>query len=190
MASSSDVSEKSAAGLSGQELWDEVRIEPVEIALPGGVGLTLRAFRKSSELTPTEIEAEEEDPFDARRRVAAAEDDEEEVILDEEFQALLAEGEVDQTVDEDAKAAADSDEPDPEEFEDDTSEDDAKAADEDVPMFLSHKGKLLAFKSKISEHRTPDNVPASGPANGPTNGQDSVQPVTPDATPVPAPPSP
>jgi hypothetical protein len=147
---SAPVAAKSSTGLSGAELWEEVGIEPVEIALPGGVGLTLRAFRKSSELTPTEIEAEEEDPFDARRRVAAAEDDEEEVILDEEFQALLAEGEVDQTVDEDAKAAADSDEPDPEEFEDDTSEDDAKAADEDVPMFLSHKGKLLAFKTPES----------------------------------------
>jgi hypothetical protein len=145
VASQSDESEKSVAGLSGQDLWDEVRIEPVEIALPGGVGLTLRAFRKSSELTPTEIEAEEEDPFDARKRTAAAEDDEEEVIVDEEFQALLAEGEVDETVDEDAKAA--SEEPDPEDFEDD---EDAKAADEDVPMFLSHKGKLLAFKTPES----------------------------------------
>ena len=145
MASQSDESEKSAAGLSGQELWDEVRIEPVEIALPGGVGLTLRAFRKTSELTPTEIEAEEEDPFDARKRRADEEaDDEEEVIVDEEFQALLAEGEVDETVDEDAKAAAE--EPDPEDFKDEEPE----TADEDVPMFLSHKGKLLAFKTPES----------------------------------------
>ncbi|GIF24425.1 hypothetical protein BJ973_007905 [Actinoplanes tereljensis] len=145
MASQSDESETSAVGLSGQDLWDEVRIEPVEIALPGGVGLTLRAFRKSSELTPTEMDVEEEDPFDARER-RAAEDDEEEVIVDEEFQALLAEGEVDQAVDEDAKAAAD--EPDPEDFEDEKEED--AAADEDVPMFLSHKGRLLAFKTPES----------------------------------------
>ncbi|GAA0542546.1 hypothetical protein GCM10010172_24990 [Paractinoplanes ferrugineus] len=141
MASQSDESEKSVAGLSGQRLWDEVRIEPVEIALPGGVGLTLRAFRKSSELTPTEVEAEEEDLFDARKRGAAV-DDEEEVIVDDEFQALLAEGDADQKVDEDAKATAEE-EPDPADFEDD-------AADEDVPMFLSHKGKLLAFKSPES----------------------------------------
>ncbi|WP_438871291.1 DNA primase [Paractinoplanes tereljensis] len=145
VASQSDESETSAVGLSGQDLWDEVRIEPVEIALPGGVGLTLRAFRKSSELTPTEMDVEEEDPFDARER-RAAEDDEEEVIVDEEFQALLAEGEVDQAVDEDAKAAAD--EPDPEDFEDEKEED--AAADEDVPMFLSHKGRLLAFKTPES----------------------------------------
>ncbi|GID99498.1 DNA primase [Paractinoplanes durhamensis] len=146
MASQSDESEKSATGLSGQDLWEEVRIEPVEIALPGGVGLTLRAFRKASELTPTEVVIDEDDPFEARKKRLAAED-EEEVIADDEFSALLTEGEVDQAVDEDAKAA--SEEPDPEDFEDEAVEED-EAADEDVPMFLSHKGKLLAFKTPES----------------------------------------
>ncbi|GIE99137.1 DNA primase [Paractinoplanes rishiriensis] len=139
---STPVAEKSAAGLSGTDLWDDVRIEPVEIALPGGVGLTLRAYRMSSELTPTEIDAEEEDLFDARKR-GAVDDDEEEVIVDEEYQALLAEGEDDP----DAKAA---DEPDPAEFEDEKDEADKKPADEEVPMFLSHKGRLLAFKTPES----------------------------------------
>jgi hypothetical protein len=140
---SAPVDEKSSAGLSGPELWEEVRIEPVEIALPGGVGLTLRAYRLSSELTPTEIEAEEEDPFDARKRPSAVdEDDEEEVIVDEEFQALLAED------DDSAKEAAE--EPDPADFEDEKDEAEDKAADEEVPMFLSHKGRLLAFKSPES----------------------------------------
>ena len=143
MASQSDEPVKSAEGLSGPELWEQVRIEPVEIALPGGVALTLRAFRTSSELTPTEVEAEEEDPFDARKRRAAEDDDEEEVIVDEEFQALLAEGEADP----DAKAA---DEPDPAEFEDEKDEAEQKADDEEVPMFLSHKGRLLAFKTPES----------------------------------------
>jgi hypothetical protein len=139
---SAPVASKSSTGLSGPELWEEVRIEPVEIALPGGVGITLRAFRKTSELTPTEIEAEEEDPFDARKR-AAVDDDEEEVIVDEEFQALLAEGD-------DGPDAKASDEPDPADFEDEKDEAEEKAADEDVPMFLSHKGRLLAFKSPES----------------------------------------
>ena len=149
MASQSDeseapapVDEQSSAGLSGADLWDDARIEPVEIALPGGVGLTLRAFRKASELTPTEIEAEEEDPFDARKRQSAV-DDEEEVIVDEEFNALLAEGEDDP----DAEKA---EEPDPADFEDEKDEAEDKVADEDVPMFLSHKGRLLAFKSPES----------------------------------------
>lgn len=149
MASQSDEPEatapvKSAAGLSGAELWEEVRIEPVEIALPGGVALTLRAFRTSSELTPTEAAVEEEDPFDARKRNNAERDeDQAEVIVDEEFQALLAEGEADP----DAKSA---DEPDPADFEDEKDEDEKKADDEEVPMFLSHKGRLLAFKSPES----------------------------------------
>ena len=140
---SAPVAAKSASGLSGPELWEEVQIEPVEIALPAGVALTLRAFRKSAALTPTEVEAEEDDPFDARKREV---DDEEEVIVDEEFQALLAEG------DEEKADGADkaADEPDPTDFEDEKDEVDKKAADEDVPMFLSHKGRLLAFKSPES----------------------------------------
>ena len=149
MASQSDESEVSTpvdekSGLSGQELWEDVRIEPVEIALPGGVGLTLRAFRLTSELTPTEAEAEEEDPFDARKGSATRhDDDEEEVIVDEEFQALLAEG----ADDPDAEKA---DEPDPADFEDEKGEAEEETADEEVPMFLSHKGRLLAFKSPES----------------------------------------
>ncbi len=137
---SAPVAEKSSTeGSSGRELWDQVRIEPVEIALPGGVGLTLRAYRKASELTPTEIQIDEDDPFEARKR--RAEEDQEEVIVDEEYQALLAEGEA-------GEGKGDSaEEPDPADFEDEAS---AQADDEEVPMFLSHKGRLLAFKSAES----------------------------------------
>jgi hypothetical protein len=143
---SAPVAAKSAAGLSGPALWNEVRLAPVEIALPGGVGLTLRAYRKASEVTETEVQVDEDDPFTARERAAAAraaEDDE--VIVDEEFQALLAEG--------DAKAGDDDkavEEPDPADFEDETDEAAAETADEEVPAFLTHKGKLLAFKTPES----------------------------------------
>jgi hypothetical protein len=123
------------AGLSGRALWDEVRIAPVEIAMPGGVALTLRAYRLASELTPTEIDADEDDPFDARERAAAAraaEDDD----LDDELAALVEKSDSEPAV---------VDEPAPEEFAeaDDT-------PDEEVPIFLSHRGKLLAFKSPES----------------------------------------
>jgi len=132
----------SSAGLSGPELWESVGVTPVEIALPGGVGLTLRAFRKASEVTPTELEVEpDEDPFDARKG-AKVDDDEEEVIVDEEYQALLAEGADDETTE---KAA----EPDPADFSDDEEQDETpeQPADEEVPLFLSHQGRLIAFKS-------------------------------------------
>ncbi|GIE83653.1 RPC7 family DNA-directed RNA polymerase III subunit [Actinoplanes regularis] len=135
---SAPVAEKSSAeGLNGRELWEQVRVEPVEIALPGGVGLTLRAYRKFSELTPTEIEAEEEDPFDAHKRAALDEDGEEGVIVDEEYEALLAEGDDEDETAKDEKADSDDE---PEEAK-------AQPDDEDVPMFLSHKGRLLAFKN-------------------------------------------
>src|SRR5687767_14714512 len=93
--------------------------------MPGGVGLTLRAYRLTSELTPTEIETDEDDPFDARERAAAARAAEEDgVIVDDEFAALVAEGDAgtkserkaDGTVTtEDGEVVA---EPDPEDFAD------------------------------------------------------------------------
>jgi hypothetical protein len=132
-------SSSSSSGLSGRELWESAGVTPVEIALPGGVGLTLRAYRKAGEITPTELEAEEDDPFEARKRPVEDDDDDEEVIVDEEFQALLAEG--------DEEAAAKADEPDPADFEDEKDESDDQPEDEEVPLFLSHKGKLIAFKS-------------------------------------------
>ncbi|GIE27786.1 hypothetical protein Ait01nite_008310 [Actinoplanes italicus] len=137
---SAPVAEKpSSEGTSGRELWEQVRVEPVEIALPGGVGLTLRAYRKASELEPTEVVVDEDDPFEARKRRAEAEAEEEELIVDEEYQALLAE--------DDDKKSESAEEPDPADFEDEAP---AQEADEEVPMFLSHKGRLLAFKSTES----------------------------------------
>ncbi|MEV0897991.1 DNA primase [Actinoplanes sp. NPDC049802] len=127
----------SPEGTSGREFWEQVRVSPVEIALPAGVGLTLRAYRKASELEPTEIEVDEDDPFEARKRRAEAA--EEEVIVDEEYAALLTEG--------DAEEGKSAEEPDPADFEDEA---EARADDEEVPMFLSHKGRLLAFKTAES----------------------------------------
>ncbi|SDT76386.1 DNA primase [Actinoplanes derwentensis] len=132
---SAPVAEKSSPeGSSGRELWEQARVEPVEIALPGGVGLTLRAYRKASELTPTEVVVDEDDPFEARRKRA----EEEEVIVDEEYEALIADGEP-----VDGKEGS-TEEPDSADFEDEPA---AQADDEEVPMFLSHKGRLIAFKS-------------------------------------------
>ncbi|MFI7215265.1 DNA primase [Micromonospora maritima] len=140
-------------------LWDEVRIDPVEIALPAGTGFTLRAYRTARELTPTDVaERDEDDPFLARRQVVETEEDEEVVILDEEFAALSAE-EDDEDEEKDGERArarrrgkaADADEStDDDEDEADEDEDEDAAGDEEVPVFLSHKGRLLLFKTPES----------------------------------------
>ncbi|MEU5527390.1 DNA primase [Micromonospora chersina] len=139
-------------------LWDELRIDPVEIALPAGTGFTLRAYRPARELTPTDVaERDQDDPFLARRQVVETED-EEVVILDEEFAALSAEDEEEEEADEkradrrgrgktEAAEGADEDEAD----EADEDEDEADTAgDEEVPAFLTHRGKLLLFKTPES----------------------------------------
>lgn len=151
MATQSDESEAST-GLSGRELWDEARISPVEIAMPGGVGLTLRAYRKASELTPTEVVTDEDDPFEARERAAAARAaEEEEVIVDDEFTALVTEEPAaGKSRGKTADGEDEVEEPDPADFADDPAEDEAEEADEEIPMFLSHRGRLLAFKSPES----------------------------------------
>ncbi|BFU42301.1 DNA primase [Krasilnikovia sp. MM14-A1004] len=146
--SSADEAPADEPGTSGRALWEEAQVSPVEIALPAGVGYTLRAFRKAGGLTPTELATDDDDPFEERRRAAEARDaEDEEVIVDEEFAALLAEGDA-----KDAKAGdeEEAEEPDPADFQDEADEAADKAADEEVPVFLSHKGRLLLFKSPES----------------------------------------
>ncbi|MGH3681894.1 MAG: DNA primase [Natronosporangium sp.] len=129
------------------ELWQEVGVEPIRIALPGGqVGFTLRAYRPASQLTPTELppaEDDEADPFAERERARAAED-----------AALAAELAI--QADPDAPELTDE-EPAPEDFQDaepaaaeDVAEEEAPPADEEVPVFLSHQGRLLLFATPES----------------------------------------
>lgn len=138
-------------------LWDEVRIDPVEIALPAGTGFTLRAYRQARELTPTDVaERDQDDPFLARRQVVETEEDEEVVILDEEFAALSAE-EDDEDEEKDAKSrrkgkadASDDEKAEADEDDAEDDEDEDEAGDEEVPVFLTHKGRLLLFKTPES----------------------------------------
>lgn len=124
-------------------IWADTRIDPVEIALPSGVGYTLRAYRLSTTLTPTDIGEREEDPFDSKAKHAVPEDDEDTVvILDDDFPGDEDDEDATEEIerhgkhereDEDAEEAAAEEEP-----------------DEEVPVFLSHKGRLLLFKSAES----------------------------------------
>ncbi|WP_405113842.1 DNA primase [Micromonospora sp. NBC_01405] len=156
--------ERPSARDADRSLWDEVRIDPVEIALPSGTGYTLRAYRPARELTPTDVaDRDADDPFLARRQaIEVDEDDDEVVILDEEVAAEFAEAEEEKENGgksrrrgaDDSSTKADGDE-DAETDEDD--EDEAEAdeegdeeGDEEIPVFLSHRGKLLLFKTPES----------------------------------------
>lgn len=157
-----EVGNADAAGPVDRSLWEDVRIDPVEIALPAGSGLTLRAYRLSTEITPTDVtERDEDDPFLARSRSQVdEEDDETVVILDEEFAAALREEEEaerngrdkddsakTEAADGDTEGGAAKDQADKAD-KDETREEEPAA--EEVPIFLSHRGKLLLFKTPES----------------------------------------
>jgi hypothetical protein len=132
-------------------IWAEYDIAPVEIALPGGkAGVTLRAYRPSNEIVPTDVSERQndDDVFSSRdARQPLDEDDLPEFEWTEEaldeVEAAESDDEVAERVVEGRKKAAD-DEPDEDEDEDDE-EDEPAAVVEDVPLFLSHKGKVLVF---------------------------------------------
>ncbi|WBB65052.1 DNA primase [Micromonospora sp. WMMD812] len=131
-----DTDQESVA--ADRSLWEEVGIDPVEIALPSGTGFTLRAYRPARELTPTDVtERDQDDPFLARRQVIEEEDDETVVILDEDVAEEFAESDEEK---ERRRADADTDEEEAAE----------EADDEEVPAFLSHRGRLLLFKTPES----------------------------------------
>lgn len=112
------------------ELWPEVGIDPVRVALPGElVGYTLRAYRLASQVTPTEAvkAAEEDDPFAARERARAEED-----------AAMLAD--LSDTAVDEHDTRTDVEEPELADFADEEA-----PADEEIPIFLSHRGRLLLF---------------------------------------------
>ncbi len=124
--------------------WTTVRVDPVEIALPGGVGYTLRAYRMDTEVTAQDVSGRQDDELPTRSY-----DDE---FADDE---LIDEDDLDHDEDEDADKAGDEDEDaeEPDEDEEDD-EDEAEAATEpetqEVPVFLSQGGQLLLFRTPES----------------------------------------
>ncbi|NJP32768.1 DNA primase [Micromonospora thermarum] len=132
---------------AARALWEELRIDPVEIALPAGTGYTLRAYRPARELTPTDVEErDQDDPFLARRQVVTEEDEDDEsvVILDEEVAQEFAESDEEEARETRRGAKGETEDEDEAEAAED------EAGDEEVPVFLSHKGRLLLFKTPES----------------------------------------
>ena len=142
-----------ASADAARALWDELRIDPVEIALPAGTGYTLRAYRPASELTPTDVaERDADDPFLARRQAVETDDEDENedlVILDEDVAREFAESDDDEKRAKRGDGADDAEKGDAEN--EDTDEEAAdEADDEEVPAFLTHRGRLLLFKTPES----------------------------------------
>jgi hypothetical protein len=102
----------------------------------------------STDVTPTEIEdRDEDDPFAARRQAEI--DDETVVILDEDFLAEEDEEDEEETAKGRRGRRAETDEPD--ETEEPDEEDFAEEpVAEEVPVSLTHRGKLLLFKTPES----------------------------------------
>ncbi|HTF11818.1 MAG TPA: DNA primase [Asanoa sp.] len=129
-------------------LWDELRIDPIEIAVPGGTGYTLRAYRMSNELTPTDTSDREDDDLFAARAREDEEDDDADLFTEEELaEQAEAAGKADRKDgDEDADEADAGAEAELEEDQDEEEEEEEPDAEE-VPVFLTHRGKLLLFRS-------------------------------------------
>jgi hypothetical protein len=124
--------------------WTRAKIEPIEIALPGGAGYTLRTYRMSTEIKPSDYTAREDQGFPDRSSAYA-------VDLDDEFEdEELEDEELDDELDEDDEDQDDLDDEDLDDDEDadDEEDDEPDEIDEEVPLFLSQGGHLLVFRSR------------------------------------------
>jgi hypothetical protein len=127
MAAESDGAVRSA---ETDKLWNETSVDPVELHLGKDSGFTLRAYRMS-------------DTLPGGKAVAAEDED---IVEDEVPSGKHAEKEEDA-----APEDEDAPEPDAADFADDEApadedEDALDAEPEEVPVFLTRKGKLLVFR--------------------------------------------
>lgn len=123
-----------------EEFWEKVRVDPVEIALPRGVGYTLRTYRMSDALPRELLDAAEDlDETDGLLPVRSEDEDRLDELDEEDEDEEYDEDEEDEDDDEaDETAAAD---------EDDDEEDDTESEPEEVPVFLTQGRRLLLFRS-------------------------------------------
>jgi hypothetical protein len=137
-----DSDTESTRAASTDALWSTAHIDVVEIALPGGVGYTLRAYRSDEEVEGTDISEREAEAFPDRHRSSRVYDHDEKALhddegdddtqahdFDSEFAAADTDtGELDPAeLDDEADTDAEDDED-----EDDEDEDDEDLEDEDL----------------------------------------------------------
>ncbi|SDL03697.1 hypothetical protein SAMN05216298_2402 [Glycomyces sambucus] len=152
MAAESDAPER---GAETEKLWNETGVDPVELHLGKDSGYTLRAYRMSDTLPGAKADrdaAEDDDTVDG-----TDEDDDEGA---EALDALDPDGDRERPEADDERVLPedpDAGEPDPADFEDEAPEaDEAEEEDaldaepEEVPVFLTRKGKLLVFRERAA----------------------------------------
>jgi len=140
-----ELGRESGRTATADRFWKRVRVDPLEIALPGGAGYTLRAYRQNTEITPADVSAREDDVSMPRRRGTAVDVDDEGDLLDE---AEIADDLADEELDED-----ELDEELDEDLDEEAVDEDVEPAGdvvEEVPLFLSQGGHLLVFRSAES----------------------------------------
>ena len=140
MAGDTETTKRTAAAT---KFWSAVKVEPVEIALNSGVGLTLRAYRMDDEITPADVSGR-----DRRRRDAAAPVA---VTTDEEIRGVRRRGARRRRARPPSSRTTTTTRS-RREDEDDEDEDEDEASrtrrPEEVPVFLTHAGKLLLFQRR------------------------------------------
>jgi hypothetical protein len=114
--------------------WEKVGVAPVEIALPKGVGLTLRAYRMSDTVElASEDETGDETETAATTPVAAKKPTKSSAAT-----AVDNEDEPDEDLEDDDITDDESDS---------TDDEDESATVEEIPIFLSHRGELPLFET-------------------------------------------
>lgn len=133
-----------------EALWAELRVDAVELALPSGSGYTLRAYRPVDELTPSIVEAEEDDDPFARRPARPFADEDDDTLPFEGAPAGVGSRRRADDLDEDDDEPEDLDDDEDEDEDEVDSDIDEEEDEEEVPVFLGHRGKLFLFRTPRS----------------------------------------
>lgn len=135
---SDDTPQRSA---KADAFWEKVGVEPVEIAMPKGVGLTLRAYRMSDTVEDEAGSGEDEADGDTKADTKAKAKDDEPKSKDKGKSKGKKKAEAEPEED-DEEDVDDTDE----DADDEDSEPEA-AEPEEIPIFLTINGKLPLFES-------------------------------------------
>lgn len=152
---------------AADEWWSDVRVDVVELALPSGVGYTLRAYRMSDEFAAEE-EPEEAEPAPAPKKATKGEAKEKAAAKGKAKGGKGKEKEEpepapsgkrgkhrgagkkrDEEADADELAEEELEDGDleDEELEEEELEEEVEPEPEEIPTFLTHDGRLLLFRS-------------------------------------------